>query len=98
MPDDLLRPEIVAALTRPRGLSSEQGGALLDATPAERAVAARLLHERSVELLQEAGVLPGSGRCSTSTSAPPPRWPASTAPSSEPGGRPGTRTCGSATC
>jgi hypothetical protein len=60
MADDVLRPEILTGLTRPSGLSPTQGDALLDATPAERLAASRLLLERSRELLQQAGVLPPS--------------------------------------
>jgi hypothetical protein len=53
-----LRPEVLADLTQARRLSSEQGNALLDATPAERAAASRLLLERTRDLLEQAGVLP----------------------------------------
>jgi hypothetical protein len=53
-----LRPEVILELVRARGLDTEQGNALLDATPAERQAAARLLLERSRELLEQAGVIP----------------------------------------
>lgn len=53
-----LRPEVLAALTHPRGLSSEQGDALLDASPAERDAAARLLLAQARDVLEQAGVLP----------------------------------------
>jgi hypothetical protein len=53
-----LRPEVLADLTRARGLSTTQGDALLDATPAERDAASRLLLERTRDMLEQAGVLP----------------------------------------
>jgi hypothetical protein len=56
MTDDL-RPEILADLTRARGLSPEQGDALLDATPAERDAVSRLLLEQTRDMLEQAGLL-----------------------------------------
>ena len=58
MADSELRPEVLADLTRARGLSTEQGNALLDASPAEREAASRLLLERTRDMLEQAGVLP----------------------------------------
>jgi hypothetical protein len=55
---DELRPEVLADLTRARGLSPEQGDALLDSTPAEREAASHLLLERTRDMLTQAGVLP----------------------------------------
>jgi hypothetical protein len=55
---DDLRPDVLADLTRPRGLSTDQGDALLDATPAEREAASRLLLARTKDMLEQAGVLP----------------------------------------
>jgi hypothetical protein len=54
---DELRPEIVAALVaRPR-LSGTQQDALLDANPAELAVAARQVLDDTTRMLVDAGVL-----------------------------------------
>jgi hypothetical protein len=55
---DDLHPDRVARLTAARPLPQDLVDEVLDATPTERAVAARMLQERSVELLREAGVLP----------------------------------------
>lgn len=52
-----LRPEIVAALTARRRLSGEQQDALLDANPAELAVAARQVLDEAARMLVDAGVL-----------------------------------------
>jgi hypothetical protein len=58
MADNELRPEVLAGLTRARGLSTEQGDALLDATPAERDAASRILLEQTRDMLEQAGLLP----------------------------------------
>jgi hypothetical protein len=52
-----LRPDVVAALTRPARLPADQADALLDANQAERAVASRVLLAEAAEVLAEAGIL-----------------------------------------
>jgi hypothetical protein len=52
-----LRPDVVAALTRPARFPVDQADALLDATQAERAVASRVLLAEAAEVLAEAGIL-----------------------------------------
>jgi hypothetical protein len=55
--DDQVRGEIVAALTRPARLPTDQADALLDATDAERTLASRVLLAEAAEVLAEAGLL-----------------------------------------
>lgn len=57
-----LRPEVIAQLTGVPRIAGDRLDAVLDANPAELAVAARTLQDRSVELLREAGVLPPQAR------------------------------------
>jgi hypothetical protein len=57
MTDQELRPEVVAALVaRPR-LSADRQDAILDANPAELAVAARQVLDEAARMLVDAGVL-----------------------------------------
>jgi hypothetical protein len=51
------RGEILRALTRPARLGGDRADALLDATPAERTLASRVLLEQAAEVLADAGVL-----------------------------------------
>jgi hypothetical protein len=55
--DDDLRPEVVAALTRPGRLPPDRADALLDANAVERALASRVLLAEATEVLAEAGIL-----------------------------------------
>jgi hypothetical protein len=51
------RAEVLRALTRPARLEGDRADALLDASPAERALAARVLLAEAAEVLADAGVL-----------------------------------------
>jgi hypothetical protein len=52
-----LRPDVIGALTRPARLTGDPADALLDANPAERTLAARVLLAEAAEVLAEAGIL-----------------------------------------
>jgi hypothetical protein len=55
--DDPIPGDVMARLTRPGRLEGDRADALLDATPAERAVAARVLLAEAADALVEAGVI-----------------------------------------
>ncbi len=57
MPDDQLRPEVVAALSEPAHLPGSLVDEVLDATDAERAAAAAELADRTREWLESIGAL-----------------------------------------
>jgi hypothetical protein len=57
VPDDQLRPEVVAALTQTAQFPADLVDQVLDASDAEREAAAGLLLEQTRALLEQAGVL-----------------------------------------
>jgi hypothetical protein len=57
MPDDQLRPEVVAALTEPAPLPADLVDQVLDATDPERQAAADQLLDQTRQFLEQAGVL-----------------------------------------
>jgi hypothetical protein len=57
VPDDQLRPEVVAALSEPVHLPTDLVDQVLDATDAERAAAAAELADRTRQFLERIGAL-----------------------------------------
>jgi hypothetical protein len=57
VPDDQLRPEVVAALSEPVHLPTDLVDQVLDATDAERAAAAAELADRTRQFLAQIGAL-----------------------------------------